>query len=58
MSRKTEDIYSACRDGDDIFVREWIFQANNDVNQGSVCPFAEATAAITVSARRKMDENA
>ena len=38
--RKTDDIYSACRDGDDIFVREWIFQANNDVNQGLVCSLA------------------
>lgn len=47
MSRRTEDIYSACRDGDDIFVREWIFQANNDVNQGSVFLFAEATATIS-----------
>lgn len=45
--RKTDDIYSACRDGDDIFVREWIFQANNDVNQGSVCSFAGAMAATT-----------
>ena len=35
MSRgRTEDIYSACRGGNDVFVREWIFQANNDVNQG------------------------
>ena len=31
---KSENIYAACRDGDNIFVRDWVLSAENDINQG------------------------
>lgn len=34
---KMEDIYSAARDGNVRFVRQWLDNVENDLNQGYVC---------------------
>ncbi|XP_065883777.1 integrin-linked protein kinase-like [Dysidea avara] len=31
---KSENVYAACRDGDHVYVRDWVLSAENDVNQG------------------------
>eukprot|EP00116_Pleurobrachia_bachei_P004659 sb/3464921/ len=31
----SQDIYTACKEGDDTFVRQWLSRAENDVNRGS-----------------------
>ena len=29
-----QDIYTACKEGDETYVRQWLSRAENDVNRG------------------------
>ena len=33
---EAQDIYAACKEGDESFVRQWLSRAENDVNRGLV----------------------
>ena len=31
---EAQDIYTACKEGDESYVRQWLARAENDVNRG------------------------
>ena len=35
---EAQDIYTACKEGDESYVRQWLARAENDVNRGWVFP--------------------
>ena len=57
-----EDIYSAARDGNVRFVRQWLDNVENDLNQGYVYgmsgPKQIGTIEIIIVAERKIMEDA
>lgn len=48
---KMEDIYSAARDGNVRFVRQWLDNVENDLNQGYVCGMSWPTYLLQIQSK-------